>query len=101
MGISSNGSSLLVKLGLKPAHLMVPQELESLVADAQKYRSIQRALGRIKKMETLKADGRRRSVKKQVTLESLGFAPAIISALRAKGIADAKIILQMQQKGLL
>ena len=99
--IGPAGTSLLHKLGLLCAHELPPLELLSLVEKAQAYRSIQRALGRIKKIETTTPGGTKRRIKKQVTLESLGFAPAIISALRAKGIPDAKIISQMQMKGLL
>ena len=101
-GIGPAGSSLLHKLGLKKAHEISLEELELIVAKNQTYRSVQRALGRIKKMETTNSEGRKRAIKKQpITLESLGFAPAIITALRSKGIADDKIIASLQQKGLL
>lgn len=100
MGLGPNGQSLLTKLGKKAAWEMTNDELTQLITADQTRRSIQRAMGRV--LRQSKADGSAAKAKRQpLTLEKLGFAPAICTQLRLSGKSESELIKLMQAKGLL
>ena len=100
MGLGPNQSSLLTKLGKKQAWEMTTNELTAMVASDQTRRSVQRAMGRV--LRQSKADGSAAKAKRApLTLEKLGFAPAICEQLRLTGKTEAELIKLMQAKGLL
>jgi hypothetical protein len=94
-GISSKGTSLLHKMGRLRAFEMLPEALLQMVTLEQRRRSFQRAIGR-----TLRA-AKGKSKPKIKTLESLGLAPEIITRLRASGVKEETLIIQIQKAGLL
>ena len=100
MGLGPNGQSLLTKLGKKAAWEMTNDELIRLVSADQIRRTVQRAMGRV--LRQSKADGSAAKAKRQpLTLEKLGFAPAICEQLRLTGKTESELIKLMGQKGLL
>ena len=100
MGLGPNKQSLLTKLGKKQAWEMTNDELTQLVTHDQARRSIQRAMGRV--LRQSKADGSAAKAKRApLTLDKLGFAPAICEQLRLTGKSEAELIKLMQAKGLL
>ncbi len=100
MGLGPNNTSLLTKLGKKAAWEMTNDELTSLVSADQARRTVQRAMGRV--LRQSKDDGTNAKAKRApLTLEKLGFAPAICEQLRLTGKSEAELIKLMQQKGLL
>lgn len=114
--IGPQGSSLLHKLGKKMACEMGDAELQAIVAADQQRRTIERALGRTKKVLEeqdddfkLKKPGRPRTksrVKKDgkpppQTLEGFGLATELCQKLRATGKPDWQLILELQGAGLI
>jgi hypothetical protein len=112
MGLGPKGSSLLHKMGKKQAWEMSTEELEELVTRDQHRRSIQRAIGRVRKVlvdsegrETTTKRGRPRTkskVKKEpARLEDLGVAPVLAKKLRETGKPEFQIILELQAAGII
>lgn len=110
--IGPNNSSLLHKLGLKPAYELSDQELQEIVEKDQRRRTIERSTGRAQKMAdedesiSIKKVGRPRTksrVKKEPvdTLEGYGLAPALCQKLRAGGKPDWQLILELQGAGII
>ena len=112
MGLGPKGSSLLHKMGKKQAWEMSTEELEELVTRDQHRRSIQRAMGRVRKVlvdsegrETTTKRGRPRTKSKvkgkaATKLEDLGVAPALAKKLRETGKPEFQIILELQAAGI-
>lgn len=103
--LSSQGTSLLHKLGRKLAYEMSEVELETLVAANQRHRTIARAMGRAAKFLTQKSPSSKSAKprsKRALVLDSY-VAPAIATALRKKwpGKTDPELISMLQGKGLL
>ena len=103
MGLSSNGSSLLHKLGRKPAYDLSQAELESLVAASQKYRTIARAMGRAARLIAEKPKGKGKAKTKRAHSLDSYVAAAIAIALRKKwpDKTDPELISMLQGKGIL
>lgn len=100
MGLGPNQTSLLSKLGKKQAWEMSIEELTVLISADQARRSVQRAMGRV--LRQSKEDGSAARTKRApLTLEKLGFAPAICAQLRLTGKSEAELIKLMQAKGIL
>lgn len=100
MGLGPQATSLLKKLNKKQAWEMSASELTELITADQTRRTVQRAMGRV--LRQSKDDGTLAKAKRQpLTLEKLGFAPAICEQLRLTGKTEAELIKLMQQKGLL
>jgi hypothetical protein len=100
MGLGPNSSSLLNKLGKKQAWEMTLEELTELVSADQARRTVQRAMGRV--LRQSKDDGSAaKSKRAPLTLEKLGFAPAICERLRISGKSEKEIIKALNEKGLL
>jgi hypothetical protein len=100
MGLGPNNQSLLTKLGKKQAWEMTPNELETIIAADQARRTVQRAMGRV--LRQSREDGTKAKANRApLTLERLGFAPAICSQLRLTGKSEAELIKLMRAKGLL
>lgn len=113
--IGPQGTSLLRKLGFKPAYEMSDDEIQGIVAKDQHRRTVERALGRLQKVladdeegtYTPKKVGRPRTksrVKKELppqTLEAFGIAAPLCQKLRASGKPDWQLILELQGAGIL
>ncbi len=86
--------SILKKLGIKPLIEMSPAELTSLVSADRQRRSIERALGRVKRqMKGL--------TKPKLTLDNCGLAPSLVAAMRATYKNDDVALTALRQKGLI
>lgn len=96
-GIAPNNTSLLTKLGRKAAWQMADDELLAMVEADQKRRSIQRSLGRLKRMIKSKPSPSPRLT----NLEQLGIAPELITRMRASGLSEATLIKKIFEAGLL
>lgn len=100
MGLGPNKSSLLTKLGKKQAWELSDEELGAYVSADQARRTVQRAMGRV--LRKSKDDGSATKAKRTLlTLERLGFAPAICAQLRLSGKTESAIIKALNEKGLL
>jgi hypothetical protein len=105
MGLGPKGSSLLHKLGQKPAYELTEGELLQLVSADRERRVTQRTLGRVmrqaadKKPKTTKS-GKKTAPAGPTSLESLGLDPNVIAKLRADGKTDAQLILLLRKAGL-